>query len=68
MRLERPMDITLIPREDGGLRVCSATEPGLILSGADPEKVLAGIWPALTALREHRNAELKAIILDSLKS
>lgn len=43
-------------REDDGLRVSSPTNPGLILSGVDPLKVCAAIWPALEALRQHKAA------------
>ena len=51
------ISITLLPREDGGLRVYSTTEPGLILSGADPVKVMADVWPALNVLREYRRTD-----------
>lgn len=50
----KEITIKLLPREDGGLRVCSDDEPGLILSGADPMKVMAGVWPALTILERRR--------------
>lgn len=50
---------TILTREDGGLRVSCDDEPGLILSGDDPEKVMASIWPALKAL-DHRRAEQQA--------
>lgn len=45
--------LTLLPREGGGLRVYSSTHPGLILSGADPQKVMESVWPALTALKDY---------------
>lgn len=34
-------------REDGGLRATSKDVPGLILSSADPDKLLADIAPAI---------------------
>lgn len=43
-------------RSDGGLRVWSDDFLGLILSGPDPAKVLADIWPAIIALREYNSA------------
>ncbi len=36
--------------EDGGLRVCSDDVPGLILSGPDPNRVIADVMPALRGL------------------
>lgn len=44
--------VTLEPRPDGGLRVWSASDPGLILSGRNADEVLADILPAAEALRE----------------
>jgi len=41
-------------REDGGVRVWSDHVPGLVLSGRDPERVLADIEPALKAILEAR--------------
>lgn len=49
--IDREITIKLLPREDGGVRVCSDDMPGLILSGADGLKVLAAIGPALAAIR-----------------
>lgn len=46
--------IFLQEREDGGLRVWSDDEPGLILSHRDPNRVLADIFPAIRALRAFR--------------
>lgn len=45
--------VTLEPRPDGGLRVWSASDPGLILSGRDVDAVLSDILPAVQVLREH---------------
>ncbi len=42
--------VTLLDREDGGLRVFSNDLPGLILSGADRDKVCGLIAPAIQAL------------------
>lgn len=39
-------------RIDGGLRVYSDDVPGLVLSGSDPTKVMADVWPALMVLLE----------------
>lgn len=50
---EMNITIKLMSREDGGLRVCSDDVPGLILSGADPSKVCADIWPVVQALLAH---------------
>jgi hypothetical protein len=44
------LSIRIGGRPDGGLRVWSEDIPGLILSGIDPDKVMASIWPALHAL------------------
>ena len=52
MFIDREINIKLLPREDGGLRVCSDDVPGLILSGANQLDVLASIGPALEALHE----------------
>lgn len=35
------IELTLLPRDDGGLRIYSTTDPGLILSGSDPRQVLS---------------------------
>ncbi len=55
MFIDREITIKLLPREDGGVCVCSDDVPGLILSGSDPLKVMADIGPALKALYEYRN-------------
>lgn len=47
--LPKEITVKLCPREDGGLRVYSTDVPGLHLSGADPQAVMACI---LTAARE----------------
>jgi hypothetical protein len=52
--IDREITIKLLPREDGGVRVCSDDVPGLILSGPDPLKVLADIGPALKILFHYR--------------
>lgn len=46
--------VFLQAREDGGLRVWSDDEPGLILSGHDANAVSGAIWPAIKALRQYR--------------
>lgn len=58
--LSRNISIKIEPRPDGGIRVWSPQVRGLILSGADPVKVMGCIWPALAAIEEHRqsNAEI----------
>lgn len=43
--------IYLHRRPDGGLRVSSEEVPGMILSGEDPAKICAAIWPALVAIK-----------------
>ncbi len=52
--MDRAVTIKLEPRPDGGLRVSSEDEPGLILSGDDPAKIMAAVLPALAALASHR--------------
>lgn len=49
MSKQRPV-ICIQEREDGGLRVWSDELPGLILSGRDPARVMADIFPAARAL------------------
>ena len=49
------LTIKLEVREDGGLRVYSDELPGLILSGADPAKVMADVVPAWTVLANWSN-------------
>lgn len=49
--------VILERRGDGGLRVCSDDLPGLILSGADPQKVAADIPTAIQVLLEHRKSK-----------
>lgn len=53
MILQRKITIQIEPRGDGGICVWSPEIMGLILSGPDPEKIMAAIWPALVALNEH---------------
>ena len=52
--IDKPITILLEPRDDGGLRVSSNDERGLILSGPDPEKVMECVLPALAALKKYR--------------
>lgn len=52
--IKQTITIKLIPREDGGLRITSDDEYGLVLSGADPGKVMASVLPALDALDNYR--------------
>ena len=40
-------------RDDGGLRVWSDDVPGLVLSNADPRRVIADIAPALETILSH---------------
>jgi hypothetical protein len=55
MRAQMPDRFYLIAerREDGGLRITSPEVPGLILSHADPAKVMADVLPAIDALMRH---------------
>lgn len=53
---DEAVTIRLERRIDGGLRISSAETPGLILSGADPQKVLTDVWPALEALHRAEKA------------
>ncbi len=54
MKLEEDISIMIEPREDGGIRVWSPQLKGLILSGPDPAKVMADVWPAISVLLEYR--------------
>ena len=54
---DNAIEITLLPRDDGGLRIYSTSHPGLILSGADPAQVLSMVWPALNALKDFNAAK-----------
>lgn len=51
--------INLERRDDGGLRVEGPRPGSLILSGPDPEAVLAKIWPALIAINHPITKEPK---------
>ena len=52
------LTIRVAQRSDGGMLVWSDELPGLVLSGADPAKVGADIFPAIKELRQHnRNIE-----------
>lgn len=53
---EPVVTIKLMRRQDGGLRVFSDDVPGLILSGTDPEKVMADVWPALQTIVTYKAA------------
>jgi hypothetical protein len=48
------LSVRIEQRPDGGIRVWSPQVRGLILSGSDPVKVMADVWPAITALMEHQ--------------
>lgn len=50
MILQRKITIQIEPRGDGGICIWSPEVMGLILSGSDPAKVMAAIWPALEAI------------------
>lgn len=54
LKLPKGMTLTLEAREDGGLRISSEQMPGLILSGHDPDAVMAKVLPAITALQQHQ--------------
>ena len=45
--------VSLLDREDGGVRVQSDDLPGLILSGPNKEEVIHSIIPAMSALLDH---------------
>lgn len=53
-----PLTIVLERREDGGLHVYSNELPGLILSSAQPAKLMADVIPAINALIERGAARL----------
>lgn len=50
MILKRKITIQIEPCGDGGICVWSPEVMGLILSGSNPEKIMAAIWPALEAI------------------
>lgn len=53
--------VTFQAREDGGLRAWSPDVPGLVLSGADPAKVMEDLVPAIEAILEQRlDCEVRA--------
>jgi hypothetical protein len=57
-----PSGVTVVflsERADGGLRVWSDDEPGLILSGANADAVSGDIWRAIKVLREHRTSKVR---------
>lgn len=37
-------------RPDGGLRICSPSHPGMVLSHASPDKVMLDVLPVLAVL------------------
>lgn len=53
-----PHEITvrLIPREDGGLRICSDDVPGLILSSTDLDEIMLDLLPAAEDLMRHNGS------------
>lgn len=55
--LDKPVTIVIEPRGDGGIRVHSPDEPGLILSGPNPALVMGDVLTAVRMLREHRAEE-----------
>ena len=55
--MSREITIRLIPRDDGGLRVCSDDAPGLILSGPEAATVMTCILPALDALKAWKTSD-----------
>jgi hypothetical protein len=54
--------VTLEDRNDGGLRVFSEDLPGLILSGANKQKVCDRIAPAIRALLEHKGVRVANVL------
>lgn len=54
LKLPKGMTITLEAREDGGLRIWSEQMPGLILSGIEPQSVMAIVLPVIAALQQHQ--------------
>lgn len=54
MLVDREITIHLAPRSDGGLRAWSDDVPGLILSHADQEEVLADIGEVLIRLLSYK--------------
>ncbi len=48
--------ISVVRREDGGLRIWSDDVPGLLLSGADPSAVWRDLGPAIQTLLSHNTA------------
>jgi hypothetical protein len=50
MLLNKNISVRIEPRPDGGIRVWSPQIKGLVLSGSDPAKVMADIWPAIVGI------------------
>lgn len=48
------LSINIEQRADGGIRIWSSQLKGLLLSGSDPVQVMAAVWPAITALINHK--------------
>lgn len=57
MTIHSPIQITLAPREDGGLRIYSDDLPGLVLSHSDPNAVLDDLGPVLKVFLERAARE-----------
>lgn len=55
------LTVTLVDREDGGLRVSCRDLPGLVLSGADRNAVCDAIIPAMKALLVHKGIKADEI-------
>jgi hypothetical protein len=59
------INVTCEDRPDGGVRVYSDQLPGLILSGKDRAKVLAGIEPAVKVFLQRQGVDSKRLRIDA---
>lgn len=55
--IDREIAIKIAPRGDGGIHIWSDDMPGLVLSGADPVKVMGDLWPAIKVLSEYKRKQ-----------
>lgn len=52
--IDHEITIKIAPRGDGGIRILSDDMPGLVLSGADPAKVMGDLWTAIKVISEYK--------------
>lgn len=55
------VSVTLVDREDGGIRVSSHDLPNLMLSGMNKHAICAAIAPAIQAILERKGLEIVSV-------